>query len=570
MPSSRPGRRLRHGSCLALCLVGLASGCHTPLVPPDGPAKPAAFRFTEVTEAAGIHFRHRHGGSGKKWMPETVGSGCAWLDYDGDGWQDLLLVNCSPLPGNHKQTPSTSRLYRNRGDGTFEDRTSGSGLDVPLYGQGCTAADYDGDGDLDVLITCLGPNHLFRNEGAGKFTDVSRASGLADGAEPWRWHTGAAWLDYDRDGWLDLFVARYVKWSPETDAFCGVPSGLKRYCPPWKYPGERCALYRNLGNGRFQDVSDATGVSAVTGKWFQPAVLDHNHDDWPDVVVSSDGTPTALFANQRGRKFIDVAAELGLGLSETGTPKAGMGIDVADWRNQGLPATLIGNFSGDRLSLFEPDESGIYTDRSDQVGMGETSLYSLTFGLAFLDVDRDGWLDAFIGNGHIDDYIERFEAAVTYAQRPLLFRNERGQRFQEVGLQSGPAMQQKLVARGLAVADYDRDGDPDVLMVENNRQARLYRNDTPGGNWLCIKLRGRKPNPDGVDARIEVAAGGVTQRRRVRAGGNFLSQSELPVLFGLGTAETAKVTVRWSAGGTTELTAQPSNRTLTLTEPDEP
>ena len=542
-----------------------AAGCQPK--PPAAPVAPASnLRFTDVTEMAGIRFRHTHGGSGKKLMPETVGSGCAWLDYDGDGWQDLLLVNCTALPGTPKDPAQTARLYRNHGDGTFEDRTAGSGLDVPLYGQGVTAADYDGDGDPDLLLTCVGPNRLFRNDGAGRFTNVSAASGLAEGGEPWRWHAGATWLDYDRDGKLDVLIARYVKWTPATDRFCGVPGGVKRYCPPVKYAGESLALYHNEGGGKFRSVSQELGLGKLTGKWFQPLVLDENRDGWPDVAVTSDGTPAALLRNDHGRRFIDVAAEQGLGLSETGAPKSGMGIDAADWRNLGQEAVAIGNFSGDKLSLFEPDASGLYSDMVDQVGMGQTSLYALTFGLAFLDVDRDGWPDAFIGNGHIDDYIERFEANVTYAQRPLLFHNLHGERFQEVGLQAGPALAQKLVVRGLAVADYDQDGDPDVLVLENNRTAHLFRNDTPGGSWLRVKLRGQGANRDAIGALVELTAGGTTQQRMVRAGGSFLSQSELPVLFGLGSAQQGRLKVRWPDGHTREQDVPAVNQVVEITE----
>jgi hypothetical protein len=549
-------RLWRLGPPTVAALSLLSPGCRPSAPVANGPsAKPSAgISFVDDTEAAGVRFQHTHGGSGRRLMPETVGAGCVWFDYDSDGWPDLLLVNSSPLPGASTATPPTAGLYHNRGDGTFEDKTAGSGLDAPMYGQGAAAADFDGDGDPDLLITCLGANRLFRNEGKGRFKDVTPGSGLADDAERWRWHTGAAWLDYDRDGRPDVFVARYVRWTPETDQFCGIPGGLKRYCPPWKYVGESCALYRNLGNGRFADVSKAVGVDAVVGKWFQPFVLDYNDDGWQDVVVVSDGTPTALFENTpgeggRSRRFRDVGPDTGLGLSETGMPKGQMGIDAADWRNQGRESVLVGNFSGERLSLFEPQDGPLYTDVAGPMGMGESSLYSLTFGVAFLDADLDGWQDAFIGNGHIDDYIERFETGVLYRQRPLFYRNLAGARFEEMGLATGAALAQKLVARGCAVADYNRDGLPDVAVVQNNGPARLFRNTSKtAGNWLRVELRGTAGGTDALGAKVEVEAGGVRQSRRIRAGGLFLSQNELPALFGLGTAQTAKVTVTWPNG----------------------
>jgi hypothetical protein len=550
-----PRADLRPGWAGVLLLGAALPGCRAPSGgPPPAPAAPA-IRFTDATESAGIRFTHDHGGGGKKLMPETVGSGAAWFDYDGDGRLDLFLANCAPLPGSPDRHPR-SALYRNRGDGTFEDRTAGSGLDVPLYAQGVTAADYDADGDADLFVTCLGPNHLFRNDGGGRFRDVGQAAGLG-GGPPWRWHTGSTWLDYDADGRLDLFVARYVKWTPETDQFCGIPGELKRYCPPWKYEGERCALYRNLGNGRFADVSRASGVDAVVGKWFQPLVVDENDDGRPDVVVTSDGTPTALFRNQEGRRFTDVAAETGMGVSESGMPKGGMGVDAADWRNDGRESVLIGNFAGEGLSFFEPT-GGLYTNQAPPTGLAAASLRSLTFGLAFLDADGDGRQDALIGNGHIDDYIERFEAEVKYAQPLLLFHN-RPERWRETAAEAG--LTDRLVVRGLAVADYDDDGDPDFVLVQNNRPARLFRNDTRTASWTRVVLRGGRGNPTGVGARVEVSAGSI-QTRRARAGSSFLGQDDSRLLFGLGAARAGRVTVHWPGGGTTEAPLQLNGDTV--------
>jgi hypothetical protein len=551
----------------ALALGILLPGCRWQVVTARAGADGGGIRFVDATEAAGIHFHHTHGGFGKKYLPETVGSGVAWLDYDGDGWQDLVFVNCKPMPGARAAARPTAALYRNRGDGTFEDRTAGSGLDVPMYGQGVSAADYDGDGRVDLLITCLGPNHLFHNDGSGRFTDVTAKAGLDEDRNPWRYHAGSAWLDYDRDGWLDLFITGYVKWTPETDPFCGAPGGTKRYCPPWKSPREHCFLYRNLGNGRFRDVSRETGIGRQEGYWFQPFVIDEDGDGWPDVAVIADGTSMALYRNNQGQGFTDVAPEAGLSVSDTGSPKSQMGIDAADWRNNGHEAILVGNFSGERLSLFEPQTPGLYTNSADRVGMGESSLYSLTFGVAFLDADRDGWRDAFIANGHIDDYIERFDSKVTYAELPLFYRNLHGERFAEIGLQAGPALAQKMVARGCAVADYDQDGDPDLVVTENNRPAHLFRNDTRSENrYLRVVLRGKRPNQDAIGARVTVVAGGLRQTQWVRAGGHFYSQSEFPLTFGLGSAAAADVVVRWPLGGTTERKGITTNRTLTLEE----
>lgn len=554
---------------LALAVLLAVAGCRR--TPATGLQAPAAIHFTDVTARAGITFRHDHGGSGRKYLPETGSSGVAWLDYDGDGWPDLFFVNCAPLPGTPASRRPTGRLYRNRGDGTFEDHTAGSGLDVAIYGQGASAADYDGDGDVDLFVSCLGPNHLFRNDGGGRFIDVAAAAGVADGPDPWRWHTGSTWLDYDRDGRLDLFVARYVKWTPATNIFCGTPGGPPRYCPPTNYPEERCALYRNLGGGRFADVSHETGVDAVAGKWFQPILCDSNSDGWPDVVVSSDGTQTALFRNDGPKdshrvRFTDVAPESGLGLSEQGTPKAGMGIDTADWRNDGRESVLIGNFSSERLSLFEPDPAGLYDDIADQVGLGNSSLYFLTFGVAFLDADGDGWRDAFAANGHIDDYVDRVSGNVSYRERPLLHRNQAGHAFEEAGVSAGFAP--PMVARGCAVADYDRDGDPDLIVTENNGPAHLFRNDTKSGNrFLRVFLRGRAPNTSAVGARVRVVAGTLHQSAMVRAGGHYLSQSELSLTFGVGPAARVEVTVTWPDGSSTTRAGLPAGGTVEIAQP---
>jgi hypothetical protein len=528
-------------------------------------------QFVEATEAAGIRFRHTHGGTGKKYLPETNGSGVAWLDYDGDGWQDLIFVNCraiDPQPAIGEPRSTTAALYRNRGNGTFEERTAGSGLDVPIYGQGVSAADYDGDGDPDVLITCLGANHLFRNEGGGKFRDVTAAAGLGGERNPWRYHGGSAWLDFDRDGRLDLMIARYAVWTPATDPFCGAKGGVKRYCPPWKLPRERSVLFRNMGNGRFADVSRPMGVDRLDGYWFQPMVIDFDQDGWPDLAVICDGTPMALYRNDQGRRFVDVAPEAGLAVSEFGSPKSQMGIDAADWRNQGREAILIGNFSGERLSLFESEGEGLYSDFADRVGMGESSLHSLTFGVAFLDADRDGWRDAFIANGHIDDYIEQFESRVTYAQRPLFYHNRCGERFLEIAPQAGPALARRMVARGCAVADYDGDGDLDLIVTENNGPAHLFRNDTSTTNrHQRVILRGKAPNREAIGARVTVTAGGLRQMQWVRAGGHYYSQSELPLTFGVGAAATADVAVTWPRGGVSERRGAATGATITLIEP---
>jgi hypothetical protein len=551
--------------CVSGCARGDVSAAGTPAALPQ---------FVDVTREAGVEFRHHTGAFGKKYMPESTGSGCAFFDADGDGRLDLLALNGCDWPERRRGTYRPA-LFRNRADGSgrvrFEDVTEGAGLPEDRYGMGVAVADYDGDGDEDLYLTCLGPNFLLRNRGDGTVEDVTARAGVAGapvapGGLRWKWSSSAAWLDYDRDGWLDLFVCNYVRWSPQTDVVCRGPRGEKAYCAPTSYAGVPCTLYRNQGDGSFADVSEATGIRAHTGKSLGVAVADMDGDGWSDIVVANDMTPNFLFLNRKGKRFDEVGSEWGIAVGESGRAKAGMGIDAADWENVGRPGVLIGNFTYEALSLFGSAEGEGVEDRTYEAGMGEPSLHFLTFGLFFVDYDLDGWKDAFIGNGHIDDTLEG--SKITYRQRPLLFRREPGQRFREVGLASGAALKEQLVVRGCAHGDYDRDGDPDVAVLWNGAGLRLWRND--GGNrnhWLGLRLVGRPPNRSALGARVQVTAGDLTVTEWVRSGSSYLSSSQRWPVIGLGARSKAdRVVVTWPGGRREEFGALDAGRYYTVRE----
>jgi hypothetical protein len=534
-------------------------------------------QFTDVTDQAGIKFVHDNGAFGKKWMPETTGGGCAFIDYDRDGKEDIILVNSGPF-----DTPSASykarntrpivTLYHNKGDGTFEDVSAKAGLRVGEYGQGVCVGDFDNDGWDDIYITCLGANHLFRNKGDGTFQDVTVKAGVAgakiNGSLKWKWSSSCAWTDYDRDGYLDLFVCNFVEWSPELDVFCGYKGGKKDYCAPDAYKGTSCTLYHNNHDGTFTDVSVPTQIAESLGKAWGVAIWDFNGDGWPDIAVANDRQPNFLFVNHQGKYFTEEAASVGIALSEGGHPKSGMGIDVADYNNDGHDVLYIGNFSNEKLSLFTQDVPGLMTDIADRAGIGQPSLKYLTFGCFFFDYDLDGWPDAFAANGHIQEFVEEIDSGITFRERPLLYHNLGNGTFSEVGMQSGAPLRARYILRGCAFADIDNDGDLDILAVENNGRARLWRNDLPKGNhWLRFHLSGRKSNRDGIGALIKVKAGSLTQRQWVKSGCSFLSQSSLRVTFGLGKAAQAdEVEVDWPSGTKDILHNLALDRVYTVTE----
>lgn len=521
------------------------------------------FRLTDVTVPAGLNFQHNTGAFGGKYLPETMGSGCAFLDYDGDGWQDILLLNGCDWPG-HKRSRTTLRLYRNNRNGTFTDVTFHAGLDHEFYGMGVAVGDYNNDGFPDIFITCVGQNRLFRNTGKGTFVDVTTASGFGKREA---FSTSALWFDYDRDGLLDLFVCNYVKWSPEHDIFCSLDGKHKSYCTPEAYRGETCWLFRNRGDGTFEDVTASSGIFDSSSKSLGVTLIDDNQDGWPDLLVANDTQPNKLYRNQRNGTFRDEAVEAGLAFSAEGKARAGMGVDAADFENSGSTGVAITNFDNEMIGLYRPTGRG-FEDIAAQSGVGMASKNSLGFGCVFLDVNLDGWLDFAVANGHIDETVRNIRGNVGYAQAPQLFLNNGNGHFRDIASEVGGNFDSPKVGRGLAFADFDRDGDLDILLTTNNGPAYLYRNDLLTRNRsIRFRLVGTKSNRDAIGAIVRVFAAGVVQSRMVKGGSSYLSQSELPVTFGLGLRDRVdRVVVEWPSGRTEEYKNLAAGRRYICTE----
>jgi hypothetical protein len=523
--------------------------------------------FLDVTQQAGIRFVHNNGAFGKKFLPETLGPGVAFIDYDNDGWPDIFLVNGMDWPG-HASKHSTPKLYHNNHDGTFTDVTHKVGLDaVEMFGMGVAVGDFDNDGYDDLFVTAYGQSHLFHNNGNGTFTDVTQKAGLGGVQE---FSTGAAWVDYDKDGRLDLVVANYVRWSPESDLYCTLDGKSKSYCTPESYKGTSVRLWHNRGDGTFEDVTKKAGLGDPTSKTLGIAVLDYDGDGWPDLLLSNDTQPNKLYRNNGNGTFTEKAVLAGVAFSEDGVARAGMGVDTADYDRSGHPSLLITNFANQMLSLYHNEGTGLFVDEAPQSEIGRASLLTLGFGCFFFDYDLDGWPDVFVANGHIDPDIQRVQANVKYAMPPHLFRNMGNGKFEEVTKSVGAAFSAPRVARGAAYADIYNDGRLDVLMATNGGPAVLFRNEAAGGaanRSLRVKLVGTKSNRDGIGATVRVTAAGETQTQMMRSGSSYLSASELVLTFGLAQHEKAEsVEITWPSGQVDHLTNVAVGQTIVATE----
>ncbi len=559
-----------------LAYLGFALGCRraeeaaVQPAPTPAPTPPPAIAFEEKAAAMGIDFTHVTGAQGKKWMPETMGGGVAVLDYDGDGRPDLLFVSGSWWPGDPRAATrkSSLALYRNEGPGAdglprFRDVTREAGLEKVFYGMGASVADYDNDGRDDVYVTALGGNHLFHNRG-GRFEEVTKAAGVADAG----WGTSSAWLDYDGDGLPDLYVGRYVDWSPARDLYCSLDGKTKSYCTPERYPGTSSHLYRNLGGGRFEDVTKKAGLFNENQKALGVAPWDFDGDGRVDLFVSNDTAPNNLYRNKGDGTFEDVGIPAGVAVDEAGRARGAMGAAWADTRNAKGATLAVGNFSNELKSLYWTDTGEVFLDDSPRSGVGPTSFLDLTFGVLFLDADLDGRMDLLLANGHVEPTIQEVQKEVAYRQAPVLYLNAGDGRFTPLGGRSGD-LAKPLVARGAAYADLDGDGDLDLVIVENGGPARVYLNPTNApGRSVRVRLVGvGKSNRDAIGARVTAKIGGRTLTQQVAGGQSYLSASEKTLTFGLGgAAKIDSLEIRWPDGATKTLENVPGGARLTVTE----
>ncbi len=519
-------------------------------------------QFVDVTIEAGIRFKHVNGASDRKFYLETMGAGAAFLDYDSDGDLDLYIVNGAPLPGFETTVPPMNTLYQNDGSGRFSDVTPIAGVGDTGYGMGCVAADYDNDGDTDLYVTNFGENLLYQNNGDGTFTDATAHAGVGNGE---KWSSSCAFLDYDHDGNLDLYVVNYLDYDLAADQDRLDPRGRRIYSNPQVYAGISDTLYRNDGDGTFTDVTRQAGVYNQAGKGLGVTCGDYDNDGRIDIYVANDTTPNFLYRNSGDGRFVDIGPFAGAAYNEHGVAEGGMGVDFGDYNNDGSLDIFVTNFSNETNTLYHNTTDGALIDFTNIVGLGEVSFLKLAFGTKFFDANNDGTLDLFVANGHL--YPTESDA-LEYAQADQFFINTRDGTFIDVSEQSGEYFSIRRVGRGAAFGDYDNDGDTDIFVVNLNQEGVLLRNE--GGNknsWLTIKTVGVKSNRDGIGARVEVVTRSHSQIKEVQAGSSYLSGHDLRLIFGLGTetkAETVKIT--WPSGAEQTLVDVEANQLLIITE----
>ena len=519
-------------------------------------------QFVDVTTEAGITFKHVSGATDRKFYLETMGAGTAFLDYDNDGDLDLYIVNGAPLPGFEMDTPPTNILYQNDGNGGFVEVTKQAGVGDLGYGMGCVAADYDNDGDTDLYVTNFGNNVLYQNNGDGTFRDVTVRAGVGNGE---KWSSSCAFLDYDHDGNLDLYVVNYLDYDLTTDQDWFDPRGRRIYSNPQVYAGVPDTLYRNNGDGTFTDVTRQTGVYNETGKGLGVTCGDYDNDGRIDIYVANDTSPNFLYRNSGDGRFVDIGPFAGAAYNEHGVAEGGMGVDFGDYNNDGSLDIFVTNFSNETNTLYHNTADGALVDFTNIAGLGEVSFLKLAFGTKFFDANNDGALDLFAANGHL--YPTESDA-LEYAQTDQLFLNTGKGDFVDASEQSGEYFSVRMVGRGAAFGDYDNDGDTDIFVVNLNQEGVLLRNE--GGNehnWLTVKTVGVTSNRDGIGARVEVVTGSRSQMKEVRAGSSYLSGHDLRLIFGLGTETKAEIVkISWPSGVVQTLANVESNQMLLITE----
>ncbi len=537
--------------------------------------------LVDMTESAGIRFVHQNGARGEKLLPESMGGGCAIIDYNNDGRPDILFVNSRKWREEESpvSAPATMALYRNDGDWKFTDVSADAGLAVSFYGQGVAVGDYDNDGWSDLFITAVGYNHLYHNE-QGKFVDVTATAGVAGGET--EWSTSSGFFDYDRDGDLDLFVANYIRWSPEIDRDlrCTLDGSLRAYCRPQAFDGTFPYLYRNDGDGKFTDVSAEAGVQVrnvntqiPSAKSLGIVFVDADGDGNLDIVVANDTVQNFLFHNLGNGKFEEIGIERGIGVDNSGNARGAMGCDAGWFRNDETLAVVIGNFANEMTALYCTKKSAMmFSDDAVATGLGPPSRIWLKFGVCFLDVDLDSRTDLLVANGHLENDISKVQKSQQYQQPPQLYWNtgsRRGSEFAKLDANlTGSDFVKPMVGRGATYADFDGDGDLDLLLMATGEAPRLLKNDQQlGHHWLRVKLvgNGKSTNRDAIGTLVKLTQKGGTQRRLVSPTRSYLSQVELVATFGLGTDETVtSLTIRWPDGKTQEVTVEGVDRQLTV------
>ncbi len=525
----------------------------------------ADIQFTRVTDEAGIQFRHFSGATGAKHLPETMGGGAAFLDYNNDDALDIYFVNGAPLTESTKDIQSTNRLYRNSGDGTFIDVTLQTGVGNTGYGIGCCVADYNNDGNRDLFVTNFGRNVLYHNNGDGTFTDVTQKSGTID--EPC-FSTGCAFADYNNDGWVDLVVVNYVLTDLETAPDCS-QNGIPAYCRPEDFDPAPDVLYQNNGDGTFTDVTQKAGLTSL-GRGLGAIWMDADNDGWLDLYIANDREANFLYHNNGDGTFTELGELRGIARNEHGDVESSMGIDAADYDNDGDFDVILTHYQAETNTLYQNDGNGVFWDVTAQSYLSEPTLLPLAWGTGFSDFDNDGWLDLFFANGHLHDNIEALEEVGVYKQQNQLFRNQQNGTYTDISNISGDGMLIEKSSRGAIFGDYDNDGDLDLLVMNIDDTPDLLRNDTPSiHHWLGIKLVGKRSNRDGLGAKVMLQSGDTHLLREVKSGTSYLSQNPYQLLIGLGMAEHVdRLVVHWQSGTQDAIENVQCNQWLTIQEGD--